>query len=423
MSETVQQAVLELYEPHEGQLRLHSCPARFRAAACGRRWGKSLAAVNETAGYSWENTEYPSWWVAPTYRQARKPFNLALRAFKDAIESSKASEELSIVWKSGGRTEFVSAEKYDNLRGEGVGFMVIDEAAFVSKVAFEQVLRPMLSDTMGRLLAIGTPRGKGGSWFYDLWLRGNDSREADYESFHFPTASSPYIAESEIAEVRRILPADTFSQEYEAAFLDDAAGVFKNLRRCYGGFLEAPSPAGRYVMGADLARKQDFTVLTVIDTTRMQVVAIVRFNQISWEVQIAKLVDLARRYGATVLMDTTGVGDPIVEQVRGRGVPVEEFIFTNASKQQLIESLAVTIEHQGIHFPDPEGCEETQVLVDEMNAFQYELTKTRLVRYSAPEGYHDDCVISLALAAWQAEHGSSGNVLLVLEDFEQISPF
>lgn len=422
MSEA-QQAVLTLYEPHPGQVALHSCPARFRYAACGRRWGKSIGCVNELAKYSWENQVYPGWWVAPTYRQARKPFFLTLRAFKPAIASYKSSEELSIEWKSGGRTEFVSAEKYENLRGEGVGFMVVDEAAFVSKVAFEQVLRPMLSDTMGRMLAVGTPKGKAGSWFYEGWLRGNEAEEPDYVSFHFPTASSPYIAAAEIEEVRRTLPADVFAQEYEAAFLEDAAGVFKGIRGCFGGQLEPPSPAGVYVLGADLARKQDFTVLTVIDITRMQVVALERFNQISWEVQIARLAALAQRYGATVLMDSTGIGDPVIEQVRARGVAVEEYYFSNASKQQLIENLAVAIEHQDIHFPDPAECPETGVLVAELDAFQYELTKSRLVRYAAPIGFHDDCVVSLALSYWQAQRGGAGPKLIVFDYDEIISPY
>ena len=409
-------ARLILYHPHPAQERLHACPARFRFAACGRRFGKTLAAVNELAKYSWENAESPSWWVAPTYKQSRRPFALMLDKFRDVIDSYKQSEEMSISWKSGGRSEFVSAEKWDNLRGEGVGFMVLDEAAFISKVAWEQALRPMLSDTMGRALAIGTPNGRGG-FFYEGWVRGNDADEPDFQSFQFPTSASPYISDEEIAEVARTLPEDVFAQEYEANFLSDAAGVFRNVRACIGGALEPPSPAGRYVIGADLARKRDFTVLTVIDTVRMCVVAWERFNELSWKMQMERIVSLARRYWAPILMDSTGLGDPIVDGVRSQGIVVEEFSFNNARKQQLVENLAVAIEHERIHFP------KIDVLISELESFRYEMTRTRLVRYSAPEGFHDDAAISLALALWQAERGSRAPTLLVWDSEEIISVY
>ncbi len=410
------EARLRLYRPHPGQMELHTCEARFRAAACGRRWGKTMGAINELAKYSWENTEYPSWWVAPTYRQSRKPFHIILNKFKPAIASHKVADELSITWKSGGRSEFVSSDKAHNLRGEGVGFMVIDEAGFVSKMAWEEVLRPMLSDTMGRLLAIGTPKGKGGSWFYEMWLRGHDPLERDYAAFHFPTSSSPYISAEEIEEVKRVLPEAVYAQEYMASFLDDAAGVFRGVRKCLKGGFEGPRLGGRYVMGVDLAKRHDFTVCCVIDADRMHVVAFERYNQVSYELQLDRIATLAARYHAGVLMDWTGIGDPILDALQARGVRVEGFLFTARSKQQLIENLAVTIEHESVTFP------EIPELLGELDCYGYEITKSRTMRYSAPEGKNDDCVIGLALAVWQAQHGFGGPVLLVWDENEVISP-
>lgn len=413
-------AVLNLYQPHEGQRQLHESDARFRSAACGRRWGKTFSGINELGKHAWEHPDSLTWWVSPVYRQARKPFFVTVRSFRDAIDSYKTAEEMSIVWKNGARSEFVSAEKYDNLRGEGVNLMVVDEAGFVSNAAWINALQPMLTQTLGRALFIGTPNGKGGSWFYEQWVFGlpeNRAKYPEYESFHFPTASSPYISGNEIERLRSIYPADVFAQEYEADFLDDAAGVFRNVRHCIGGELRLPWPGCRYVMGVDLARKRDFTVLTVVDVETMQVVAWERFNVIAWAVQIPRIVSLAQRYGASVLLDTTGIGDPIVEQIRAAGVNVDEYMFNNRSKQQLIENLAVAIEHERIHFP------KIDVLINELDSFRYEMTKTRQIRYSAPEGFHDDAVISLALAVWQAQRGSRGPVLLVWDADEIISPY
>ena len=162
--------VLELYTPQDWQREVHLCPARFRVVVCGRRAGKSYAGVNELAKYSWENPELPSWWVAPTYGQAAKGFTVCLDKFESAIKSKRmASGQMSITWSSGGKSRFVSTERYENLRGEGVGLMVLDEAAFMPRAAWEQVLRPMLTDTMGRALFATTPRGK--NWLYGLYKR------------------------------------------------------------------------------------------------------------------------------------------------------------------------------------------------------------------------------------------------------------
>lgn len=226
--------LLELYVPQPWQLKVHQCSARFRCVVCGRRAGKSYAGVNEIAAYSWENTEYPSWWVAPTYGQAEKGFTVCTQKFESAIKSkTAASGRMTITWKSGGRTVFQSAERYENLRGEGVGLMVLDEAAFMARAAWEQVLRPMLSDTGGRALFTTTPKGK--NWVYGIYQRGEDPDQPDYASFRVPTAESIYVPDSEVEEARNTLPADVFAQEYchlgetQVARSDGTACRFRDL--------------------------------------------------------------------------------------------------------------------------------------------------------------------------------------------------
>lgn len=404
---------LKLYVPHDGQKELHMSKARFRIAVAGRRWGKTIGCVNELAKYGWEHPQLPSWWVAPTYSQAVKAFTTAEDNFASAIKSKRAAQgQMMIVWKSGGRTRFLSAERYENLRGEGVGFMVVDEAAFVARAAWEQVLRPMLSDTMGRAILISTPRGK--NWFHQMYLRGLDEAEPEYDSFWFPTISSPYVADSEVEEAKRTLPADVFAQEYEAAFLDEAAGVFHNIESCIWGEYEDYDSTHRYAIGWDLAKHSDFSVISVMDTDHIRVEQNAegktvqlpaphlahweRFNTLSYATQMEKVEALARRYNAYVLMDTTGLGDPIYDTLQARGVPVYPFHMSSNRKAAIIQNLAVTIETRGITFPG------NPVLEHELSAYQYEISPAGTLRYSAPEGDHDDTVISLALGVWAAQH-------------------
>lgn len=388
-------AKIRLYTPHSGQLPLHQSKARFRIATCGRRWGKTYACINELAKFGWENPDTISWWVAPTYKQSRIAYRIMTSQFRDAIEST-TKNPMEIYWKSGGITQFNSTDQADNLRGEGVSFMIVDEAAMIPEEAWTEALRPTLSDKQGRAIIVSTPKGM--NWFHSLWVRGQDPDYPDYESWQFPTSSNPFIPPGEVDEVKSTLPYDVFRQEYLAEFLEDGAGVFRGIRNCVKGELEEPQPGHEYVLAWDVAKHTDFSVMIVMDTKRRHVVAFDRFNRIDYALQVNRLEALAKKYNARVIMDSTGVGDPLLEQVKSRGIIAEGYQFTNTSKQQLIEHLAVMIEKQEISYPD------IKVLINELMTYQYEITRAGNIKYYAPEGYHDDCVISLALAVWSCKN-------------------
>ena len=100
--------------------------------------------------------------------------------------------------------------------------------------------------------------------------------------------------------------------------------------------------------------------------------------------------------GIAALVDSTGVGDPIVEMLQKHvGNRIEGYTFNQGSKQKLMEGLAVAIQQRTITFPDGPIRQELQ-------EFEYEYTRSG-VRYSAPEGFHDDCVCALALAVMHAQ--------------------
>jgi len=159
--------------------------------------------------------------------------------------------------------------------------------------------------------------------------------------------------------------------------------------------LREPEKGKFYVMGADLAKHQDFTVLTVMEASTREVVAFDRFQDISWTEQKVRIQALASRYNnALVLLDSTGVGDPILDDLQVSFVSAEGYKFNNESKKRLINFLAVAIEQRLITFPDIE------VLVNELQIYEYAITSHGAITYNAPSGKHDDCVISLALAVW-----------------------
>lgn len=290
-----------------------------------------------------------------------------------------------------------SADEPDSLRGEGLDFLVMDECAFIQEAAWNQALRPSLSDRKGGALFISTPKGM--NWFWHAWTRGQEPAETEWQSWCFPTVSNPFIDPEEVEAARLGLPERIFQQEYEAQFLEEAGGVFRRVRDAVDAGRTAPDAPrpGLYVCGVDLARVQDFTVITVLDSLGRQVYH-ERFNQISWERQLAAVARVARSYNATVLLDSTGLGDPIVEALaKEPGIRAEGYLLTNRTKEQLIDALALALENGRLRLMDL-PAQTTELL-----AYQYELTAARNVRMNAPAGMHDDCVIALALAHWQRQ--------------------
>lgn len=389
---------VQLYTPHPGQIALHTSTARFRVCCSGRRFGKTLLCCNEMAKHALEHPETIAMWVAPTYRQTQIAFRLMAKALKEVLALPANKSELRLELINGSAIQFASAERYDNLRGEGISFLVMDEVAQIAEQAWTESLRPTLSDTNGRAIFIGTPRGR--NWFWHLFQRGLSSSKTynpEWESFTFPTSANPYIPAKEIEDVQATLPEDVFRQEYLAEFLAESAGVFHNIDACVQGAFEEYHPDCVYLVGWDVAKHEDFSVVTVLNATTRHVDYFARFNKIDYTSQVEQVVEIVERYHGFLVMDATGVGDPIMEQVRLRGIDVEGIKFDNLRKEQYVRNLVWMLEHGLITFPN------IQELIQELREFQYEFTASGNVQYAAPSGKHDDCIVSLMLVAWKVK--------------------
>jgi phage FluMu gp28-like protein len=382
------------FTPRPTQREILSAKERFLFVDAGRRYGKTILGLNWLLEGAC-NDGGENFWTAPIFAQSKMAFRSlmsaahkgdALPAFKDISQS-----ELRVELVNGGVIHFKSADNPDSLRGAGVKRAVMDECARQQRDTFEEVLRPALSDTHGRLLGLSTPKGK--NFFYELWTRGFDPAHPDYRSWKFPTSDNPKVPAEDIEQARLSLPVDVFSQEYLAEFLDNNAGVFRNVKACMGSVRQAPNPRQSYRAGLDLARLTDFTVLTILDESGRQVF-FDRFNILDWTVQVQRIVKVCQDYQAPLLIDSTGIGDPIFDQLQRAGLSVEGYKFTQDSKKKLVELLMLSFEQARIRILDE------PVQKNEIDIFEYTIGQSGTVHYSAPDGYHDDCVIALALANW-----------------------
>ena len=384
------------YKPHPKQKIIHDCRVRFRALCTGRRFGKSVLASRE-AIFNLFVENQRGWIVAPNYELCKKVFReiiilLNTHFPKYILKQSEANNYIKLV--TGSELVGKSADNPVSLLGEGLDFLIIDEAASIKKEVWQEYLRPTLADKEGWALFISTPKGK--NWFYEEFVRGQDRKIKDIQSWNFLTSDNPYIPREEIKQAKRTLPKRVFLQEFQGVFIEDIGGVFRGVRDCISGRLEEPDPNRSYVMGVDLAKYQDFTVVIVMDKVNKQVVYFDRFHKLDWNFQKNKIANVIRRYNnCQCIIDATGIGDPIYDDLNRLGLNIVPYKISGTSKKPLIENLSLNIQDGLIKYPDiPE-------LINELNIYAYKQSSTTgHTAYSAPEGYHDDIVIALALACW-----------------------
>ncbi len=385
---------LELPQYHPGQQRTREAMRRHRfvVAILGRRWGKTFLGVNEMAELALERPGSVQMWVAPTHdlaNIAREEFH---RLFQPVIvEWREAERRATVIGGSG--IYWRSADNPDSLIGRGFDRVIVDEAARVSDDAYKRAILPTLADRGGSLLAITTPKGRRG-WVYELYQRAI-AGEDGYGYIKGPSTENP---NPEIAryveEMRLTMPEEIFAQEFLADPQDEAGSYFRRVDCCIHGELLSEARSGaRYAVGCDVAKYEDYTVLTAINTTTNQLEGFERFHRLDWGIQLVRIAAFWKNWGkGRMTLDSTGVGDAVYDGLRQKGVRVQPYLFTNQSKSRLLLQLATAIEQETIYYPDiPE-------LIEELKRFQYEILPSGAVRLGAPSGVHDDCVISLALA-------------------------
>jgi hypothetical protein len=365
---------------HPSQREVHAALARFSVLEIGRRWGKTTFGIQLAIDDAVSGRKVG--WFAPSYKYLADPVREFERALKPVVRRIDRIEK-RMELKTNGSIDFWTLEDIDSGRGRSYDRIVIDEAGFAPRLleAWRASMRATLADRKGRALFLGTPKGTGD--FHRLYLEAEGDTTGEWRAFRIGSVSNPHLDPSEIEAARRMLPAEVFAQEFEGVPAEDGGNPFglDAIRECI-----APMPETAVeCWGVDLAKSQDWTVAVGLDGEG-RVCRLDRW-QGPWSVTRERLARMIGDKPAQI--DSTGVGDPIVEDLRKVCRRAEGFKFTSQSKQQLMEGLQLAIQTREIRFPD--GW-----LRSELEAFGFRYSG-RAVSYEATVG-HDDGVCALALA-------------------------
>lgn len=336
----------------------------------------------------------------PTYNQARKViWNGAdaagfrfLDHFPKEIIKRKNEAEMIVELTNGSILQLVGADNIDRIVGTNPIGVVFSEYSLMKPEVWD-LISPILTENGGWAVFVYTPRGQNHA--YHL-LRMAEKNERWFVEI-LPVTKTHAVPEVDLLEQKATMSQALYNQEYLCDFTENASAVYKDVRRrTYPKDEYVFNPNGIYQIGVDLAKANDFTVITPFDITTFKAAPQDCFNQIDYTLQKAKIQAAYYQFNrGKLVMDTTGVGAPIVDDIVNSGMNVDPFMFTFNSRNELLVNLQILLEQDKVKIPDdPE-------LIEQLEAAVWDLTAQGRSRITVPDDKHDDRLVSLALAVWQ----------------------
>jgi phage FluMu gp28-like protein len=373
---------INLPTPHSGQLDVLQSLAKWRVLCCGRRWGKSTICLILALHKMLDGKSVA--YVTPTYSLSKEFFNDISKLIPEKAISYHSKTDLSIQLITGGELKFFSGEATRDIRGRKFHRVIIDEAAFIPDLEeiWMQVIMPTLATTNGDALFVSTPNGM--NFFYSIFMKGKYNEE-NYESFHFPSHTSPFVSKDFLEIARTSVTEDTFKQEYLAEPLSSVGNPFGIEHIKYNTITEL-SNKETIVYAADIAKHNDWTVIVGLDEDG----CMTYFDRFRGEWSLTEDKIKALPDAVLKVIDATGVGDFVFERLQQQVNNISGFKFTSKSKPALMKELIIDVQQGRLKF--------NKVTADEMMVFEYSQSASGHPLYQAQSGFHDDAVMAIAMA-------------------------
>lgn len=367
--------------------------ARFRMVCGGRRLSKTLHAVPELLRMGLE-ADGVYWWVGSIYKVTRKAWRQWLKIRPQELVADESKAELYTRLKNGSEMFFMSAEVEESLAAEGLSGAVCDEMQDWNESAWARCIQPALIDRGGRAIGLFTARN---NFVKRLYGNGQDPNLSAWDSWRFPTFANTTLEPEQIHEACQGMTERVYRQEILAEFVDEDGDVFRDPdSAAVGTELAGPVSGHRYVVSVDWGKRRDYTVFTAIDVSIRPKAAVARerIGRVDYGFQLTRLREFIERWRPVkVKPEQNGIGDPLIDMLV-RDLPmvfIEPVNIQSAKKAEIIEKLALDLERGQLVIPPwPD-------FLNELRQFGYRTSRSGNLQYSAPEGSHDDCVMSLAI--------------------------
>jgi phage FluMu gp28-like protein len=404
---------------HPGQKRIwneiqtdHNKGVRHFTVVCPRQFGKTYLFQALVIYWGTRKDKYPMLWISQYLANARLIMNSIVDLIQDEpFYRSSNKQDMKITFKNGTVINFRGADNPKGIRGLSNRVVFLDEVAHFSSLGdtINKIVRPTtLAFKDAQMYLISTPNGR--NEFYEMALKGKSEEYPTYGFYSGTYLESPYVDMEEIENAKKELSAAIWAQEYNAEFLDVNLGVFRNIEMCSTLMEWIPPVYGvRFHCGIDWGRRNDSTVVTILDDN-MRVCYIWRSEPgMSWDEQVIKVMDILKRYRVFhVFAESNAAGDILVDTIKKMFPRIDGFFMTNDRKNDLVENLKYALEKRTILLPHKTLYDR---LDNELNSFTFKLTpQGNKMKYTAPEHLHDDHVISLCLALQSVrKHSTLGN--------------
>jgi Terminase-like family. len=353
----------------------------------GRRWGKST--LGGSLSLACANAGAKVAWVVPTYKNGRPLWRWAEATVAPVrrlgVDISRSERMIS--FPSGGFLGIYSADNPTSILGDSFHLVVIDEAARIAEEVWTETLLPTLADYDGRALLISSPRGR--NWFYNEWCRGQRPN-SEIKSWRAPTSANPNPRIQRAAQLaRERIPNAVYRQEWNAEFVEDGLTLFRLVDVEHAeidAVGDQPKQEGHsYLTSVDIGRRQDATIINTFDTTKepFQRVAFERLERVPYPVIQSHIERRWKQYGGALVIESNGVGDPVIENLR---VPATPFVTSSRTKVQAIEALQLLLEK------------------DRLKAKWDQRERSELVKAAWDDDHTADEIMSLAIGAYQLQN-------------------
>ena len=435
------------------QLAIVTHPAKIKVCTMGRRYGKTLAWG--AVALACANAGGAVGWAVPEYKNVRAAWRFFLQTVAPLGRMVGVNKnDYLITFPSGGWLAVYSMDNAGSIRSEALDLFLGDEAAKYRADDFQEVVLPTLADRDGKAVLFGSPMGL--NWYYaeamaaDVKYRVTAQGLAPYgdpnldiaaleaELFQHPGASeletAPYSAfftapsnvnpmptiQRAFLLAKQRLPSRIFRQEWLAEFVEEGGEVFRKLEEMYIPVEDSPGSSGlkypdvyprfpmapypgTFVQAIDWGRENDWTVMGVMDVHTRRLVDYERFRKVDWKLQQDRAIAMGKRWGVVSgLGERNSMGEPNIEAIQRGGIPITGFTTTNLTKATIIEDLVMDIENKAI------GVPKIAELDAELRAYTQERLPSGMIRYTGPQGVHDDTVIMLALLNSASKDYGSG---------------